>query len=422
MGRFSTFSSISESFVLTPSRGSVAYFASTHLGIVHYLDIYNTRIYNSVGNTMYGRSFGEQIVEAIKQVYNLTTTDDYYARFHVEEMGLHGDPAIKINAQSKPDYVIEDQLVKITPSFVSVSGTSFNVKAKFLNLGKAINKKITIEVKRQYPNSVTEIVYRDTIEGIRYADSISINLPIVATRDKGRNRIIITVDADNEVDEIYETNNSVTKDVIIYSDDTSPIYPYQYSIVNKQNITFSASTSDPYAPFTSYKVEVDTTELFNSSLKVSQTINAKGGLLEFKPSISFADSTVYYWRVAKVANPDSMKWAGSSFIYLSNSDLGFNQSHYYQQVNTTKDRLILDSLNRTWKFDKVLQNLTVRMGTYISSGATGNAQLTVVVNGNVDAIVGLTSWFQSLVFNVFDPNTFKPSDQSNYSKWRWIAQ
>jgi len=114
-GRFSAFTTISENYMFTPQRGSVAYFASTHLGIVHYLDIYNTRTYTSIGNTEYGKTLGEQIIESIKQVYNLTTTDDYYARFHVEENTLHGDPAIRINAQPKPDYVIEDPFVRILP-------------------------------------------------------------------------------------------------------------------------------------------------------------------------------------------------------------------------------------------------------------------------------------------------------------------
>ena len=42
-------------------------------------------------------------------------TLDFYTRIHLEELNLHGDPAIKINAFALPDYVIEDQLVKITP-------------------------------------------------------------------------------------------------------------------------------------------------------------------------------------------------------------------------------------------------------------------------------------------------------------------
>jgi hypothetical protein len=43
--RLLTMNSISENFVLTPNRGSVAFLATTSLGIVQYLDIFNTANY-----------------------------------------------------------------------------------------------------------------------------------------------------------------------------------------------------------------------------------------------------------------------------------------------------------------------------------------------------------------------------------------
>lgn len=409
VGRFSTKNTISESFILAPQRGSVAYFASTHLGIVHYLDIYNTRTYNSMARTNYGKSIGEQITEAIRQVYNLTTTEDYYARFHTEENTLHGDPAIKLSSYAKPDYVIEDPLVRVLPSFISVSKKKFQVNAKFLNIGKVVNDSIVVEVKRQYPGGVSEVVYHDKIPGIRYADSLSLVLPIIATRDRGINKITVTIDAANSVDELYETNNSITKEIAIYDDDATPVYPYDYSIVNKSNIKFYASTADPFAKLEQYRMEVDTTELFNSSSKVSQTINSVGGLLEFQPGISFTDSTVYYWRVAPaVSSGSEPKWNTSSFIYLTNSDLGSNQSHFYQHTKSEESRIVLDSLSRAWHYAPVDQNLFLRLGTYVTSGATQEAQLTINVNSKENSITGLTAWFQSLVFNVFDPRTFKP--------------
>jgi hypothetical protein len=61
------------------------------------------------------------------------------------------------------------------------------------------------------------------------------------------NKLTVTVDVDNVVDEIFETNNSITKEIYIYEDEARPVYPYNYSIVNKQNIKFVASTADPFS-------------------------------------------------------------------------------------------------------------------------------------------------------------------------------
>ena len=69
----------------------------------------------------------------------------------------------------------------------------------------------TFEVKRTYPNGTTDIILRKRIAGIRYADSIKISVPIISTRDKGLNKITVTIDADNEVSELSENNNSITK-------------------------------------------------------------------------------------------------------------------------------------------------------------------------------------------------------------------
>ncbi|MBK8952154.1 MAG: hypothetical protein IPM85_07555 [Chitinophagaceae bacterium] len=138
-------------------------------------------------------------------------------------------------------------MLKVTPSFISVAESHFKVDAKFMNLGKALNKSIVVELKRTYPNLVTEVIRRDTIPGIRYIDSLSYNVDIVPTRDKGLNRISICIDADNVVDELYETNNCITKDMFIYEDEVRPVYPYPFAIINDPAIKLKASTANPFS-------------------------------------------------------------------------------------------------------------------------------------------------------------------------------
>ncbi len=409
--RLQTRETLSEKFVLANQRGSIAFVASTHFGIVHYLDILNTQTMISASVTKYGKSLGEILNESIARTYNITTQNDYYARFHCEQVTIHGDPAIKMNGSTeKPDYVIEDQLLKISPGFISVAETHFNVQAKFINLGKSVNKPIVVEVKRTYPDLTTEVIRRDTMIGIRYSDSLSYDIPIVATRDKGLNKISICVDADNMVDELYETNNCITKDVIIFEDEARPVFPYTYSIVRKQDIKLVASTANPFSELKQYTLEIDTTEFFNSPVKSVQSINSTGGVLEFNPGIAFTDSTVYYWRVAPVPTTGEPVWNKSSFVFLSPtgpnaSEAGFNQSHFYQHTKSSYERMYIDSAQRKHIFDDVYHNLFLRMGTWVTSGATQESALSVSVDGI--PYIRLCSWFQSLVFNVLDPVSFK---------------
>jgi hypothetical protein len=404
--RFLTKETISENFVLAPDRGAIAFLATTSLGIVQYLDIFNTNNYRALSVTKYGKTIGEIMQEAIRRSFDITTQFDFYARVHCEQISLNGDPALKYNEQPKPDYVIEEPLVKVSPSFISVADTSFKVDAKMINMGKAPGGGVVVEVKRTYPNNTEEIIQRDTLPGIRYIDSILVNVPIVANRDKGLNKITITIDPANAIPELYENNNSITKNIFIYDDDIRPVYPYNFAIINKQNIKLVASTANPFATTAQYNMELDTTELFNSPLKIVKTITSKGGVIEFIPGITFIDGTVYYWRVAPIPATGTPKWNSFSFIYLANEDLGFNQSHFYQHLKSGEEKIYLDSASRTWKYGVSDQNLFIRQGSWVtSSGSEGN--FAMLINSGPQDIHN-TCHFQSLVFNVFNPVTFKP--------------
>jgi hypothetical protein len=405
LARLFTKETISEKYVLADQRGSIASIASTHLGIVHYLDIYNTKNYFSLGYRKYGHTIGESMVDAITQVYNLTSQNDYYARFHCEQATLHGDPALKLNSFTKPDYAIEQPMVKISP-FVSVNESFVRMDAKFMNIGRAVSDSIVIEIKRTYPDNTTAVIRRDTIPGIRYADSMYYNIPIVGIRDKGLNSITVTVDADNDVDELYETeiNNRVTANFYVYEDEARGIFPYNYSIVNAQNIRFIASTADPLSLMHQYNMEIDTTELFDSPVKVARSVNSSGGIMEFNPGITFIDSTVYYWRVSQQPESGPVKWSVSSFIYLQNSDPGFNQSHYFQHLRSAGDRVTLDD-DRQWRFDSLPHFLFAKNGVFLTATSQEGD---IIVSPDGDPYIRSACVGNSLVFNVFDQYKFRP--------------
>ncbi len=423
--RFTTKETISEKYVLAPNRGTIATVASTHFGIAHYLDIYNTMFVNAASTTHYGKTMGEIMQETMKNVFALTTQNDFYSRFHCEQATLHGDPAIRMDAEwVKPDYVIEDQLIKVSPTIITTAENSFTVKASFMNMGKAVNKPIVIEAKRTYPNNVTVIVRRDTIPGIRYMDSLTYTMDIIPTRDLGLTKLSFCIDADGEVDELFETNNCITKDIFISDNDIKPVYPYNYAIVNTQSIKLVASTANAFSPSRQYVMEMDTTQLFNSPFKLSRNTTSIGGVLEFSTGITFTDSTVYYWRVAPVPVSGQPIWNGFSFIYLQNSDKGFNQSHYYQHDASAKDKILIDAQTKAWGFDSVTNNLSIRNGIFFTA-TTQAADLTITVNN--DPYIRNACGF-NLVFNVFDANSFKPWRNQNlestglYGSLPWCNQ
>src|SRR5205085_6423167 len=109
----------------------------THFGIVNYLNIYLNNLYGTIAKPDFGKSLGEIVRDALQAMVTITGPNDYYARLHAEEITIHGDPAIYINEQPKPDYVLEEAQVKVNPAFISVAEESFQLKIKAVNIGKA---------------------------------------------------------------------------------------------------------------------------------------------------------------------------------------------------------------------------------------------------------------------------------------------
>ena len=212
---------------------------------------------------------------------------DFTAILHAEESVLHGDPALKINAAAKPDFDIEAQNVLIDPTFVSVADNNFKVKCLFYNLGKATGDSVSVLIQRKSPDGSISTLFSHRIKSVRFEDSVELTVPIIATKDKGENALIVTIDNDNKYDELSELNNTVTKTFFIYEDELTPVFPYNFSIVNKSSIKLYASTANPVIPLRSYVMEMDTTELFNSPIKSTQTIASVGGVIEFNSTIPF---------------------------------------------------------------------------------------------------------------------------------------
>ncbi|PZP51404.1 MAG: hypothetical protein DI598_03345 [Pseudopedobacter saltans] len=412
--RLSKLYTVPENYVFSPSVGSINFIAQSYLGVVSYLSNYNTPFYKSLDKDNYGQPMSISLATAAKTVIGsapidgTSSTDTLTRNAQVEQITLLGDPAIKVNSFSKPDFAIEDASVIVSPSYIDISQSKFHVKAYINNLGKATGDSLLIQIRHLHPNGSSDVIYYKNIAAVRYRDSIELDVPINAAIDAGQNTLAFSLDPLNKYDELSKTNNVLNKSVFIYTVGLSPIFPYNYSIVNKQNIKLIASTANPIATSTQYVMEIDTTALFNSSFKNRQTLTSSGGVLEFSPGVTFQDSTVYYWRVSDVpANGSDYHWNQASFLYLAKATYGgYNQSHLYQHFGSDLNRIQLDSTSRVWSFLGNPQLFELKTGVFSVSSSQYNDFSIAVNTNNITAFH--CNWGDGLVFNLFDPKTFKP--------------
>jgi len=351
--------SITENYVLMPGKGSIGFIASTHYGIVNYLNLYTSILYRRMAQEDYFLSIGQLLANVLKEVIAQGGNNDYYNVLTVEQMLLGGDPAVSLYPHALPDYVVEDPLIKISPTPLSVTNANFDLKVKFQNIGKATNDSVLVHIKRELPDGSFVDLYKQKRTAVYFADSVAISVPINPYKDKGQNKIHVTLDPDDRINEITNSNNSISKIFTIAEDEIRPVYPIQFAIVNTPSVKLTATTNQFLSASAQFLLEVDTTEYFNSPLKVVQTQTSLGGIIEFTPTLPLRDSLVFYWRVAK--KPDTgvvNKWSSSSFVYLSKSGPGWSQSHYFQYLKDTYVDLSV-SPNREVLFSKKQNFLNV---------------------------------------------------------------
>ncbi|MBP7497097.1 MAG: hypothetical protein KA792_05475, partial [Bacteroidales bacterium] len=347
---FSEETNSSEEFVLIKDKGMIGYLAAITKVSSYPLHIFSDELYKNIAYKNYGNSIGKCIVNTVSSL----KSDNIDIKNVCLQTTLHGDPALKINFFSKPDYYINNSSVFFNPENISTQIDSFNVNIIITNLGKAINKAFIVELQRIFPDKTTNDIYRKQINKIYYKDTIRFRIPVDLKKGTGLNTLKITIDSYNEIDEISELNNISNLDFIIKSPDVLPVYPYKYAITGKNKITLKATTNDPFASAQNYYFEIDTTDNFNSPAKIREILAFKGGPLFWQPPITLKDSSVYYWRLSvDSAKYGSFNWISSTFQYIKDKR-GWAQADFpqfsdntYRYVNYNKAGRLFDFVNNT---------------------------------------------------------------------------
>lgn len=364
-GNIFTDNSVSEDFIFQNQQGAIGFIASVNLGFQQDLFSYTVELYDAFSDTLYGMSIGKCMQYAIRKIQQ----PGWEGRKTVcLEMLLHGDPALRMNAWSKPELEIKQPDIYFTPADVTTQLDSFQVNVIVHNLAKGypLPDSFYVHIRRVFPDN-SDTVFSFKQFGCLYSDTVSVNIPLTDARSPGLNRFDVLVDSvpPNNVSELYDEfiNNKASSTLFILSPDIFPVYPYKYAIVPYNTVTLKASTADPFAPSRTYRFEIDTTDLFNTpDTTVHKTgfITSPGGVVSWANNLAvLADSMVYFWRVAPDSidpNTGDYPWHESSFIYIP-AKTGWSQAHYFQFKNDKYTNIVYDRPQRD--FDYVTETKTL---------------------------------------------------------------
>lgn len=348
---------LSEQFVLEPEKGAIAFLASSSS---NYLDVqYLTGriLYLLLGDNFHNQPVGR----ALQEILILTDQLDASSLALNEQFTLHGDPLIQLSYAAFPDLQVDESSAFTEPAIITTTIDSFQFAVDIINAGKSLKDSVSILLT--YLNDSDSILYQLTqkIPIPTFSNQLKLSFPAPGLTSIGNNRIVVTIDPDNRIDEgsmFAEENNQFvnTAGITDYRFEVldqviRAVYPEHMSIVNSNNLNIKASTSNALTVKADYLLEIDTTILFTSPMFESKTITNVSGLIEWDIDLPL-DETVYYW---KVSNGDQNVQNKSndqvqSFLYSSTNEEGWNQSHFYQYTEDQYSGLVLGE-NRQLQFD-----------------------------------------------------------------------
>lgn len=354
---FNTSISSSEEFVLIANKGTIGYIASTSASGAFELNRYTNAFLRNLSDTHYGRPVGENIRQLIREI----ESSNIYIRNICLLNILHADPALVINFQEKPDYMIRPQNIFFTPDNVTTALEEFTLHVISTNIGKAIEDSVMVEVVRTFPDGAT-ITYMKRIPGTMYKDTLFFEIPLDREKGIGVNQFRVSLNALGEVPEMNMANNVATQSLLIREAEIIPVLPYAYAIVPQEQVTLKASTGDPFAPERSYIFELDVSASFSNPLR--QMVKQRGGVVSWTPPVQLTDSTVYFWRVSQhQEDPKLLNWRNSSFQHISNRQ-GWSQAHFDQFGQNPTRFVQYNSLDRKWDFANNLLSIQAQAGIY----------------------------------------------------------
>lgn len=358
--------SVSERFVFSDQKGSIGFLATTSYGFVYSLNNYTSGFYKALSVTHYNKGIGDIIKEACSQN---SSSGDPITRFTGLDMTLNGDPAVRISNGILPDYQIRNNDVRFD---LRTYGDSVGVKINLKNSGKAVRDSFNVKIERLLPNGDSATAFKK-MRAPMFRDSLAAYLPMDFSRGIGLNRFRVSVDEFSEIAESNESNNRTngTVDLFIPGGDILPVYPYKFAIVPKTNtIVLKASTTDPFAPSSSYLFQLDTCDNFTNPIQ-STLITSTGGVLKWAVNLPFKDSTVYYWRVSRdsISPKAPFSWKESSFQTIT-TKRGWSQAHFHQFKTNGYRFVNYRKTPRQFVFENTKHSITCRNATNLGTGIT----------------------------------------------------
>lgn len=289
---FYTPKTLSSDWIFAKNKGAVLFLAHTFNGSSTSLMRYTGSLYEVLADSAFSsQPFGFIQQEAIRRT--LRKSPSIIDKITVQQMNLHGDPAIPIFPARLPDYSIDSRSIQISDILkepLNSHSDSILIQLIVTNNGRYRKENYMLSIQR-INDSTVNLKYDYLHEAPRLADTLYIKIPNnVSTSGKERWRF--TIDPKNELAEESSLNNHVSKDIFISEGGAIPLLPAHDYITDKNHLELIAQV-----PYENSVVifEWDTISTFTNPKNAIAI--AKGLLAKYRIEIPAVEGQKTFWRV-----------------------------------------------------------------------------------------------------------------------------
>lgn len=376
------------SWLLAPDKGSIGFLSETDFGFAYLLDPAKTLLHQLLFNNpaWYGRPVAEAFAEVVRRLQGTPTfkANPAYGANSLLTTLWQGDPALRLYAPAKPDFVANG--VSMTPATVAATVTSFQLNISVSNPARITFDSIEVRITRSYAaqNGATarksDIILRRFRQAWQRDTTYTVTIPN-SGNVFGTNKFLVELDYRNKVAELNENNNSAELSYTFLQGGVTQLSPTEFAIVSTPTPRLVAQSNDLASPTRGYDFQVDSVATFDSKALQSKP-NLQAAAIASWTSAALLpaagrDSVVWYWRV-RFTTPSAQEdgsWQVSSFRVITKALAGgWSQSHNGQFNRDQLRSVAVSTPGNRWKFADQQQALQLRTvgGGGVGSGATFN--------------------------------------------------
>lgn len=352
-----------ENWINTPDKGAIGFIAHSAYGLLLGLQRYSSTFYQvAFSDSLFITKGIGKVQQEVSRRYIEAFGSTPAGVSQVQQMVLLGDPAVKIFGAEKPDYALDNERLSVS-SFhgeaITALTDSFKLNIPIRNFGIAEDKNIRIGITREFGTQTIE--YDTIIPAVLHSDTVAVVIRSHDNEGFGVNKFTVRVDADDLIDELDESNNVAVFAYFIALNGTRNLFPYDYSIVDSDNVDLTFQYTDLLGASRDYMLEVDTAVSFNSPFKQEFVITSNV-LVRQSVALAATDSTVYYWRT-RLADPtadESKEWAQSSFLFIDGGPEGWAQMRFPQFGRNEMNGLVRDPEIQGLRFEETISDIAIR--------------------------------------------------------------